>query len=323
MPSPAPEVESSHEPPSTHGHAHDTSSVGSTRLVLSIALNLVITAAEVVAGLWAGSLALLADAAHNLNDAASLGISLVARRVSTREADRRRTFGYRRAEVIGAFVNLIALVGIALFLLKEAVERAFDPRVIDGQLMMIVAGVALVANVATAFLLHEGSKDSLNIESAFTHIVADALASVGVIVAGGLVLAFGWTWVDPLLTGALSVYILAQSYGLLRQTVRILMESAPPGFDVAAMVEAMTTHPDVCNVHHVHVWQLDEDRTAAEAHVCIAKRDVDAMEAIKADLKATLCQQFGVEHTTLEFEFEPCADASDDVMRTEAPCGVA
>ena len=291
--------------------------------MLSIVLNLVITAAEFAAGLWAGSLALLADAAHNLNDAASLGISLVARRVSARQADGRRTFGYHRAEVIGAFVNLIALVGIALFLLKEAVERALDPRAIDGQLMMIVAGVALVANVATAFLLHSSSENSLNIESAFTHIVADALASVGVIVAGGLVLAFGWTWVDPLLTGALSVYILAQSYGLLRQTVRILMESAPPGFDVTAMVDAMMAHPDVCDVHHVHVWQLDEHRTAAEAHVQIAKRDVNAMEATKADLKATLCDPFGIEHATLEFEFEPCADASDDVIRDEAPCGVA
>ena len=303
-------VHSDHDPHHSHhqGHHHDTRDVGTFRLVLAVGLNLLITAAEFVAGVMAGSLALLADAAHNLSDAASLGISLFARRVSGKEADQRRTFGYQRAEIIGAFVNLITLVAIALFLMKEAIERALNPRPIDGQLMIIVASIALAANVATAFLLHSSSQHSLNIRSAFVHIVADALASVAVIVAGGLVLAYDWGWVDPLLTGLISVYILAQSYSMLRQTVRILMESAPAGFDFDAMVTALRAHPDVDDVHHVHVWQLDEHRTAAEAHVVIQKRDLEAMERIKTDLKDVLQGQFDVEHSTLEFEFEPCGE---------------
>ena len=297
-----------------HAHDHGAREAGTFRLVLSIALNLVITVAEFIAGLMAGSLALIADAAHNLNDAASLGISLGARKVAERSADRRRTFGYRRAEVIGAFVNLITLVLIALYLLKEAVERYMNPRPINGQLMIIVASIALAANVATALLLHRSSKSSLNIRSAFVHIVADALASVGVIVAGALVMIYGWTWIDPLLTAIISGYILVQSWSLLQRTTAILMESAPPGFDYDAMVSTMASADGVSDVHHVHVWQLDEHHTAAEAHVVINKRDLEAMEQIKSELKTQLADQFDVHHATLEFEFEPCTGAASDVI---------
>lgn len=288
-----------------HSHAHGRDA-GTTRLVISIVLNVAITVAEFAAGLWAGSLALLADAAHNLNDAGSLGISLYARRVAARDPDRRRTFGYRRAEVIGAFVNLITLVLIALFLLKEAVERYLNPRAIDGELMIVVASIALVANVATAGLLFRSSKGSLNIKSAFVHIVADALASVGVIVGGVLVVFFDLYVVDPILTAAISVYILVQSAQMLRRTIRILMESAPPGFDYDALVATMEDVDGACDVHHVHVWQLDEHRTACEAHVVIQKRDLAAMERIKQDLKARMRDDFGIEHATLEFEFDAC-----------------
>lgn len=297
-----------------HQHTHATEDQGTLRLVLSIGLNLLITAAEFVAGIMAGSLALIADAAHNLNDAASLGISLGARKASQRAADQRRTFGYERAKVIGAFINLITLVLIALYLLKEAVERYLDPRTVDGELMLIVASIALVANVATALLLHRSSKGSLNIRSAFVHIVADALASVGVIIGGLLVMAYGWLWIDPLLTALISVYILVQSAGLLRRTIAILMESAPPGFDYAGMVDAMESTEGVRDVHHVHVWQIDEYHTAVEAHIVIEQRDLDAMERIKHALKRRLASDFDVEHATLEFEFEPCTGVERDVV---------
>ena len=287
------------------GHAHGKEA-STWRLVVSIILNAAITAAEFAAGIWTGSLALMADAAHNLSDAASLGVTLGARLVSRKESDTRRTFGYQRAEVVGAFINLIALVFIALFLLKEAVTRALDPQPVDGTVMMIVAGIALAANLGTAALLHRGAQGSLNVRSAFLHIVADAMASVGVLVGGALVAWKGWTWIDPAVTALISVYILVHSYRMLRSTIRILMESAPRHFDYETMVDRMEAHPDVRGVHHVHVWQLDEARTAAEAHVVIARRDLEAMEEIKRDLKALLQREFDVEHTTLEFEFDPC-----------------
>jgi len=291
---------------SSHDHAHETGDLGTTRLVVAIGLNVVITVAEVAAGVLAGSLALLADAAHNLNDAASLGITWGARKMAQKEPDRRRTFGYRRAEVIGAFVNLVTLVLIALFLLKEAVQRYWAPESVDGTLMISVAGVALLANVGTALLLHRDSTESINIESAFVHIVADALASVAVVAGGAAILFYGWIWIDPLLTALISAYILWQSGNLLRRTTRILMESAPPGFDFEGMVAAMEAVDDVCEVHHVHVWQLDEHRTAVEAHVVVNEDDLDAMEAIKTKLKDQLASQFDVGHATLEFEYESC-----------------
>jgi cobalt-zinc-cadmium efflux system protein len=284
--------------------------------VLSVVLNLVITAAEFVAGFWAGSLALLADATHNLSDAGSLGLSLYARRVAQRAPDRRRTFGYRRAEIIGAFVNLVTLVLIAGYLVVEAVGRYFDPRPVDGRLMIGVAAVALLANVATALLLMRAAEGSLNIRSAFVHIVADALASVGVIVAGGLVIAYEWYWIDPLITVAIAAYILAQSYQMLRRTIRILMMSVPPDLDLGALVAAMEGVEGACDVHHVHVWQLDEARTACEAHVVIERRDLEAMEDIKRAIKRRLKDEFGIAHTTLEFEFEACEGRAARVVPT-------
>ncbi|WP_157621165.1 cation diffusion facilitator family transporter [Salisaeta longa] len=291
------------------GHAHDVGDVGTTRLVLALVFNLAITLAEFIAGLVAGSLSLMADAAHNLSDTLSMGTSLVARRVATRAADRRRTFGYERAELIGAFINLLTLILIALYLLVEAVQRYLNPSPVDGTLMIWVGLATLVGNVATAAVLYKPSHDSLNIKSTFVHIVADALGSVAVVVGGVLIMQYGWTLIDPLLTAALACYILGHSYSLLKQTIRILMESAPAGFDFNGLVATMEAVGGVCDVHHVHVWQLDEHRTACEAHVVIEKHDLSAMEQIKQQLKQQMNDAHGIEHATLEFEFEPCGNA--------------
>lgn len=312
-----------HAPHSHHPHgpgagAHGDDA-GTGRLIAGILLNLGITVAEAVAGFLSGSLALLADAAHNLNDTASLGITLVARKIAGRDPDESRTFGYRRAEVIGAFVNLVTLVLIAVYLLVEAVERALDPRPIDGRLMMIVAGIALVGNVATAWMLHRPSKDSLNVEAAYVHIVADALASVAVLGAGGLVMAFGWMWVDPLMTGLISIYILWQSARMLRRTVDILMMTAPTDLDFDAMVAAMEAVDAVAEVHHVHVWRLDEHTTALEAHVVVEERSFDTAERVKRATKDRLCTDFAIGHATLEVEHGPCADTGATEPGETAP----
>lgn len=290
----------------SHSHGKDAST---TRLVLAIAFNALITAAEFIAGLVAGSLALMADAAHNASDTASMGTSLIARRVSTREADERRTFGYERAELIGAFINLMTLILIALYLLVEAVQRYFDPRAIDGSLMLIVGAVTLVGNVATAFVLYKPSKGSLNIKSAFVHIVADALGSVAVIAGGLVIMRYGWTLIDPILTALIALYILAHSYGMLRETISILMESAPRGFDLGAMTGRLEAMEGVRDVHHVHVWRLDERRVALEAHVAVEGiTGLADLDALKSRIKTRLNEEFGVGHATLEMEHEECSD---------------
>jgi len=294
-----------------HGHHHgpDGADVSERRLLLSVLLNLVITVAEVIGGLVSGSLALLSDAVHNFGDTASLGISLAARRIGRRGPTPAKTFGYRRAEVIGAFINLVALVFIGLFLVKEAVERLLDPQPVDGPVMLIVATIGLLANLITALLLFRHREGSLNIRSAFLHIVTDAVSSVGVVAGGVLILLYDIRWIDPALTLVMALYILYHGIVMLRQTIDILMEGTPAEIDLDAIVEAVQALPGVRDLHHLHVWHLDETHYALEAHVVIDRADLAEMEGIKRCIKQTLHDSFHIAHATLEFEFDPCRQA--------------
>ncbi|GIV58320.1 MAG: cation efflux system protein [Rhodothermaceae bacterium] len=292
-----------------HHHHHPTPETpdgGGRRLGWSIALNLLITVAEVVGGLVSGSLALLSDALHNFSDTASLAVAYGARRLAGRAANQRKTFGYRRAEILGAFVNLITLVLIALYLMQEAVGRLLDPQPVDGPVMLVVALIGLAANLITAWLLHHDARHSLNVRSAYLHILTDAASSVGVVLGGVLILWFEVYLVDPLLTLLISVYILYHSYHLLRRTTDILMEGAPPRLDLDEVIEAVEAIDGVLDMHHLHVWQLDEHHPALEAHIVIAREDLHRMEAIKQRIKDLLDERFAIGHSTLEFEFVPC-----------------
>lgn len=279
---------------------------------LSIGLNLLITLAEVVGGLVSGSLALLSDAMHNLNDTASLCISFFARRIGSRPADRARTYGYKRAEVLGAFANLIVLVVVGLWLIKEAVERYLHPREINAPIMLTVAVIGLLANIATAMLLHRQAKSNLNIRSAFLHIVSDAVSSVAVIAGGLAILWAGVHWVDPLLTLLIAGYIIAQSVSLLRETGHILMEGVPMHLDIDTLVVALESLERVEDVHHVHVWSLDDHTVLLDAHVRVDAGNIALTETIKRQVKARLAEDFHIEHSTLEFEFEEVCDQEED-----------
>lgn len=291
-----------------HSHHHHGGKQTEGRLWISIFLNLTITLAEFVGGIISGSLSLLSDALHNLNDTASLGISLVARKISKRDATRSKTFGYNRAEIIGAFINLITLIIIALFLVKEGVERFYNPQPIDGLVMFIVAVIGLLGNVITAVLLHRSSQESINIKSAYIHIMSDALSSVGVIIAGWLILQYQLYIVDTILTLVIAGYILWQSYYMLRETIDILMESTPTGINHQEVLQAMQQVAGVMDIHHLHVWRLDENNILLESHVVIDESDMNNMEQIKASLKELLDKSFEIHHSTLEFEFEPCEE---------------
>lgn len=297
-----------------HGHHHHHHGEDQTegRLWISIFLNLTITLAEFIGGLISGSLSLLSDALHNLNDTTSLGISLFARKVSKKEANQQKTFGYKRAEIIGAFINLITLVIIALFLVKEGVERFYNPQPIDGFVMFVVAIIGLLGNVITALLLYRSSKENINIRSAYIHIMSDALSSVGVIVAGWLILQYQVYVVDTILTLLIAGYILWQSYYMLRKTIDILMESTPRELELDEVTKAMQQVDGVREVHHLHVWRLDEQNILLESHVVIDESDVNHMEAIKSSLKELLEKRFDIHHSTLEFEFEPCEESIEN-----------
>ncbi len=279
---------------------------GTKRLGLSILLNLAITLAEIIGGVYSGSLSLLSDALHNFSDTASLGISLVAFKISTRGADRKNTFGYRRAQIIGALINLITLVLIAVYLIKEALDRYFNPRPILGSVMLVVAIVGLLANLATAALLYRQSKNNLNIRSAFIHIMGDAFSSVGVVVAGFLIIRYQLYLADTLLTLFISAYLLIHSTQLLRQTINILMQGVPEGIDIDDIIASVKSVEDVLDVHHLHVWQLDETQSNLEAHIVIDQTRLENMTNIKRKIKHHLESLFNITHATLEFEIEDC-----------------
>lgn len=292
-----------------HDHSHSTKELSDARLVLSIALNLLLTVVQVVAGVVSGSLSLAADALHNFSDCGSLVIALVARRISRRPSDQSRTFGYRRAEIIGALVNLTILVVVGLYLVYEAVSRMIEPHEIEGWIVVVVAAFALVVDLGTAALLWAMSRGNLNLRAAFVHNVSDALASVGVILAGTAILLWDAYWTDSVLTMVISGYILWQSYPMLLRSIQILMESVPDDVNLDDLTAALEAIADVEEIHHLHVWEIDETHRALEAHVVVDAAQFTQWAEIKRNIKLRLNEQFGIAHSTIELEFvdEQCA----------------
>jgi len=285
----------------SHDHSHQTGDVSDRSLLGAVLINSGLSVFEFIAGAVSGSTALMADALHNTNDAASLLIAYVARRISKKEADDRFTFGYRRAELIGALIQLTALILVGLFLVVEAVKRFANPEPLMANWMMIAAGVALGVDVATAILLWAMSKGSLNVRAAFLHNLTDAGASLAVLAGGAAVWRFGWSWVDPALTLGIAGYILWMSVGMLKRTAAILMETAPPDLDSAELIRAVEALDGVQNLHHLHVWELDEQHVALEAHV-VTNVPVDARMELRNTIKQLLHDRFHIGHSTLEFE---------------------
>jgi cobalt-zinc-cadmium efflux system protein len=279
------------------------------KLIWAILVNLGVAGVEVVGGFYAGSLSLLSDALHNTSDAFSLFISLVALRLSRRDHTESRTFGYKRAEIMAALLNASILVIVSFFLFKEALERLYHPTAINSHVMMAVASAALVVNTASALLLRRDSRISLNIRASYLHLVTDALCSLAIIAGGACVFFRGWTWVDPLLTLAIGLFVLAQGYHVVTRTIRILMQSAPRGMDLSAIQRCIEELPDIRNIHHVHLWQMTERDIHFEAHVDLS-RDMSISEAtaLKERIEDRLGKSFGIWHATLQLEFEACKD---------------
>ena len=286
-----------------HQHAHGGEGVSDRLLLWTVIINLALSVFEFAAGAIAGSVALMADALHNTNDAAALLIAYIARKIAGKGADHDFTFGYRRAELIGAMIQLTALIVVGLYLIYEAVRRFFVPEPLLGEWIMAAAGVALLVDVVTAWLLWAMSKGSLNLRAAFLHNLTDAGASVAVLLGGAAVFWLGWNWVDPLLTLVIAGYILWMSFGLLRRTSVILMEGTPAGISIDAVKLAVEAIDGVLDMHHIHVWELDEHRRALEAHLVIAgDRSLSELEAFKAEVKRLLAERFEIVHSTLELE---------------------
>lgn len=288
--------------PHDHGrhHHHIDPAAGDARVGAAVGINLILTAAQFVGGLVSGSLALIADAIHNLSDALSLVIALAARRIARRPADDTMTFGYGRAEVVAALVNLTTLAVIGVFLVYEGVTRLFDPPDVQGWIVVILAGIALVVDLATVLLTIRMARTSVNIRAAFLHNLADALGSVAVIVAGTLILLYDWRLVDPVVTLGISAYILWHAGSELPPVIRLLMLGAPGSPEMDEVRSPLLEQRGVRDVHHVHLWQIDEDRNSVEAHLVVA--DLADGPAICRAAKTMLRERFEIGHSTLEVE---------------------
>ena len=292
-----------------HGHSRGAGALRAgarhqKRLAISFALIAVFFVVEAVGGILTNSLALLSDAGHMLTDVIGLGMALAAIQLATKHARRddtgHHTFGLYRLEILAAFVNALLLFGVAVYVLIEAVRRVTgDPEVL-GVPMLVVATIGLVVNLIAFALLREGAKESINVEGAYLEVLADTLGSVGVIVAGVLLQVFGWTWVDPVVGAAIGLWILPRTYRLGAQAVRILLQAAPPGTDLAGIAEDLGSLAGVIDVHDLHVWTLTSEMENASVHLVIDD-DVDS-HRILDQARELLQGRYAIAHATLQVE---------------------
>ncbi|TFG91321.1 MAG: cation transporter [Candidatus Atribacteria bacterium] len=279
------------------------------KLIIIMVLNFIITLVELVGGLLSGSLSLLSDSLHNFSDGISVIVSFIAIRLSKRENTLKNTFGYKRAEILAALFNSSFLIIISFFLFKEAYLRIQHPQNIESKIMITVAFVGLVANTISVFLLKPGSKDNMNIRSAYIHLFSDSLSSLGVIIGGILIYYFNITIIDPILTFIIGAYVLKEGFDILKKSTDILMEKTPAQINILEIKEIVEKIPEVDNLHHVHIWQTNDKEFLFEGHVDI-KQDINLskVEKIRSDINSILSNQFGINHTTLQIEYNCCID---------------
>ena len=285
-----------------HHHHHLDPESGDRRVSIAIWANGLLTLAQLVGGVLAGSLALIADALHNFSDMAALVIAFAARKIARRPADAKMTFGYGRIEIVAALINYTTLILIGAFLIYEGAMRLIDPPEIQGWAIVIIGGVALFVDALTAWLTWSMQKGSVNIRALFVHNLSDAFASVAVIIGGSLILLYDLRWVDPAITIGIALYILYLALSEIGGPIRTLMLGSPPDIDGEAVITLMRRIDGVEDVHHVHLWQMQEHIAALDCHVVVSEANWQHLENIKADIKKQLKTHFGIGHSSLEFE---------------------
>jgi cobalt-zinc-cadmium efflux system protein len=288
--------------PVEHDHHHHD--LSGTKLLIAIVLNALITAAQIAGGIIAGSLALLGDALHNFSDVMALLISWFAHRISGRDADRSRTFGYRRAEIVAALFNASVLAGIGAYLIFVSVMRLMHPEPVLSDWVIWMGLLGIVVNSGSLFLLEADAHANMNIRAAYLHLLGDVLTSVAVVL-GGVAIAF-WQiyWIDPLISIAIALYLIAASVKLIRESGGVLMQFAPASVDVHALEKEILADARIANVHHMHLWRLSDHAIHLEAHLDF-REDLPLSEASRAveRLEAVLLERFGIGHTTFQSEY--------------------
>ena len=290
-----------------HAHGHSHPKVEGRNLIISILLNILITASQVVGGIVSGSLALLSDALHNFSDVLSLIVSYIANVLSKRKASTTKTFGYKRAEIIAAFVNSATLIVVAVLLIKEAIERFIHPEEVESSLVIWLSLLGIAANGFSVLLIKKDSDKNMNMKSAYLHLLTDMLASVAVLIGGLLMKFYEIYWVDPLLTFIIAVYLILMGFDLLKDSTRVLMLFTPNTIQVQHIVDTILKIKPVKNVHHVHIWQLNEDEVHMEAHIDFLEDiKLSEFDAILEKIEEELYHTHGINHINIQPEFGKC-----------------
>ena len=288
----------------SHSHIHSHNDVKGRNLLISIFLNILITVSQAIGGIVSGSLALLSDALHNFSDVLSLVISYIADKYSKKGASIRKTFGYKRGEIIAAFVNSVSLLIVALYLIYEAFMRFFHPHKIESGIVIWLALLGILANGFSVLILRKDSKENMNMRSAYLHLFTDMMASVAVLIGGLLMKYYGWFWVDSLLTILIAIYLLFMGYDLLKSSFKVLMLFTPEDISPEKINLAISQLPEIKNVHHIHVWQLNEKETHLEAHVEFYQDiSISQFDFISEKVEEILYHDFGINHVNIQPEY--------------------
>ena len=288
-----------------HVHLADTVRGTSSRLGLSLVLTAVFVVVEVAAGLFSNSLALLTDAAHNFTDVIALGLSWFAVRLATRPSSTSKTFGYHRVGILVALINSTTLVVISLGIFYSAYQRFLSPPEVKSGVMIVVGLLAFVVNLVTALLVRQGSREDLNLRSAYLHLMGDVLSTLGAVVAGVIIFFTNWNWLDPLVSVFIGLLILWNAWGILRESVDILLESTPPDVNMDAMLKDMSQVKGVLGVHDLHVWSITQSMRTMSAHILTDDISISTGATIQGQLNAILLHRYNIAHATLQLE---CAD---------------
>lgn len=295
-----------------HSHHHD---LNSRNLLISIFLNIAITVAQVIGGIVSGSLALLSDALHNFSDVISLIISWIANKLVKKKASLKRTFGYKRAEILAAFINAATLIVVAVLLIIEAIERFKNPQEIESNLVIWLSIIAILGNGFSVLLLKKNADDNMNLKSAYLHLLTDMLASVAVLIGGLLMKFYEIWWIDSVLTLAIAVYLVVMGWDLLKNSFKVLMLFTPDSTSVKSIVEDIQTIDTVKNVHHVHIWQLNEEEIHLEAHIDF-KEDItlSQFDVILNSIEELIYHKYDINHINIQPEYGKC-DAKDVIVQ--------
>ena len=309
----------------TADHDHSVTDNRGPRLLITLGINFIIPLAQIIGGIYANSIALISDAVHNFSDFAAILISYVAYRIGLKGVSARHTFGMQRAEIIGALLNVVILTCAVVFIVYEAVQRFFQPEPVSGMIVMALAGVGIIGNGISAWVLHRDANHNLNIRGAFLHMLGDFLTSVVVLATGAVLLIKPWYWLDPLLSLLIAAFILKNAWTVIKESVAILMNAAPKELNLHKVQESLESRPEIRSAHYLHAWHVGGSGIAFSCHLTVEDQMVSDTETLSEKLRHQLFHQFGIDHPIFQFETSVCGNATMlcEISDAELPGGMA